>query len=366
MVNKRFVELHGALPGPLIMIWYLYLFFGGRYMSVSAARLSRMPKLELHVHLESTIDGRKLERYAKEAGKTLPRPGTEIYTCWADDLSDFLAFLDMICAMVSSTDALAEMAYDFSMRSKEENILYAEAILNPTHWPQFKIGEIIAALTDGFDRGAQSGGTDCRFMLSLSRNQSLEEAMALVRAMTNERTPRLAGLSIDGNEALTGRTGEKFRLAFQLAKEAGFKITVHAGESSGPEGVADALDALGADRLDHGVRAAEDAALTERLVREKIPLNICLTSNLTLLYRDPAEHPLRRLWDAGAVITLSRDDPTFLDLSLCEELARCAQFARFSQADLLEAQYNAVEAAFCDVQTKAALRGALDAFKKEL
>ena len=93
--------------------------------------------------------------------------------------------------------------------------------------------------------------------------------MALVETMRACRTPRLAGLSIDGNEALAGRTGERFRPAFLAAKAAGFGCTVHAGESSGPEGVRDALDLLRADRLDHGVRAAEDPALVGRLVRER-------------------------------------------------------------------------------------------------
>ena len=98
----------------------------------------------------------------------------------------------------------------------------------------------------------------------------------------------------------------------------------------------DALDLLRADRLDHGVRAAEDPALVGRLVREQVPLNICLTSNLALLYRHPGEHPLRRLLDAGAAVTLSRDDPTFLGgLTLTEELRRAAEFAHMSREELI-------------------------------
>ncbi len=326
------------------------------------AYIRQLPKIELHVHLESTIDGEKLEGYARSHGKQLPRPGKDIYNCSADDLSNFLSFLDFICSAVGSLEELEEIAYDFSIRSRMENIIYAETILNPTHWPQFSTEKIIRALTEGFERGEGDGGTDCRFMLSLSRNQSLEEALELINVMTDFRTSRLVGLSIDGNEALTGLTGEKFSPAFQRAKQAGFGITVHAGESSGPEGVMDALDFLHADRLDHGVRGAEDRAMVERLVRECVPLNVCLTSNLTLLYRNPAEHPLKRLWDAGVRITLNRDDPTFLDLTLVDELVRCADFAHFSADDLLQSQYNSVEAAFCSADTKDKLRAILDAF----
>ena len=325
--------------------------------------LHRMPKVELHVHLESTMPGELLARFAARQGRSLPRPAERLYDCSAEDLSDFLAFLDGICSYVGTPEELTEA--HAALAAGEENILYSELILNPTHWPQFTVPELIAAVTEGFDRGQAAGGADCRFTLSLSRTQTAEEAAALVEAMTAYRTPRLAGLSIDGNEALAGRTGERFRPAFLAAKAAGFGCTVHAGESSGPEGVRDALDLLEADRLDHGVRAAEDPELVARLVRDQVPLNICLTSNLTLLYRRPEEHPLRQLLDAGAAVTLSRDDPTFLGgLTLTEELRRAAEFARMSRAALLRCQETAVDAAFCGPETKAALRQALAEFQR--
>mgnify|MGYP001513450634 CR=1 FL=1 len=312
------------------------------------AFLTRMPKVELHVHLESTMPGEMLARFAARQGRELPRPAERLYDCSAEDLSDFLAFLDNICSFVGTPEELAEAAEHAALESGREHILYSEMILNPTHWPQFSVPEIIAAVTAGFDRAAAQGGADCRFTLSLSRTQTGAEAMALVEDMKAHRTHRLAGLSIDGNEALAGRTGGRF-----------------AGESSGPDGVRDALDLLEADRLDHGVRAAEDADLTARLVRERVPLNICLTSNLTLLYRRREDHPLRRLLDAGAVVTLSRDDPTFLGgLTLTEELRRAAEFAYMSREELLACQEAAVDAAFCGPETKNFLRRALAEFQQ--
>ena len=329
------------------------------------AFLTPMPKVELHVHLESTMPGEMLARFAAGRGRSLPRPAERLYDCSAEGLSDFLSFLDGICSFVGTPEELAEAAEHAALAAGEENILYSELILNPTHWPQFTAAEIIAAVTEGFDRGQAAGGADCRFTLSLSRTQTGEEAMALVEAMQAHRTPRLAGLSIDGNEALSGRTGERFRPAFLAARAAGFGCTVHAGESSGPEGVRDALDLLEADRLDHGVRAAEDPALVDRLVRERVPLNVCLTSNLTLLYQRPEDHPLRQLLDAGAAVTLNRDDPSFLGgLTLTEELRRAAEFASMTRAELLACQEAAVEAAFCSPETKAALRRALAEFSR--
>ena len=203
-----------------------------------------MPKLELHVHLESTIDGNKLEQYAKAQGKTLPRSGAAIYDCSADDLSNFLAFLDFICSMVGREEDLEEVAYDFSMACRNENIVYAETILNPTHWPQFSPQTIIRAVTAGFDRGQADGGSDCRLLLSLSRSQSEMEAEFLVDTMIRCNTPRLVGLSVDGNEAISGSNNQRFASAFAKAGEAGFGLTAHAGESSGAQGVVEALDLL--------------------------------------------------------------------------------------------------------------------------
>ena len=173
------------------------------------AFLTPMPKVELHVHLESTMPGEMLARFAAGRGRSLPRPAERLYDCSAEDLSDFLSFLDGICSFVGTAEELAEAAEHAALAAGEENILYSELILNPTHWPQFTAAEIIAAVTEGFDRGQAAGGADCRFTLSLSRTQTGEEAMALVEAMQAHRTPRLAGLSIDGNEALSGRTGER-------------------------------------------------------------------------------------------------------------------------------------------------------------
>ena len=122
------------------------------------------------------MPGELLGRFAAEQGRSLPRPAAELYHCSAEDLSDFLSFLDKICSYVGTQADLAEVAERFSRESRRENILYAETILNPTHWPQFTVSQIIAAVTEGFDRGQAAGGADCRFTLSLSRTQTAEEA----------------------------------------------------------------------------------------------------------------------------------------------------------------------------------------------
>ena len=184
------------------------------------AFLTRMPKVELHVHLESTMPGEMLARFAARQGRELPRPAERLYDCSAEDLSDFLAFLDNICSFVGTPEELAEAAEHAALESGREHILYSEMILNPTHWPQFSVPEIIAAVTAGFDRAAVQGGADCRFTLSLSRTQTGAEAMALVEDMKAHRTHRLAGLSIDGNEALAERGSGSVRRSWRRVRRA--------------------------------------------------------------------------------------------------------------------------------------------------
>ena len=191
------------------------------------AFLTRMPKVDLHARLESPMPGEMLARFAARQGRELPRPAERLYDCSAEDLSDFLAFLDNICSFVGTPEELAEAAEHAALESGREHILYSEMILNPTHWPQFSVPEIIAAVTAGFDRAAAQGGADCRFTLSLSRTQTGAEAMALVEDMKAHRTHRLAGLSIDGNEALAGRTGERFRPALLSGRVHGAAAAAH-------------------------------------------------------------------------------------------------------------------------------------------
>ncbi len=334
-------------------------------MILNADTIQSMPKVELHIHLESTIEANRLARYAAVQGKRLPREGDAFYNdCTAEDLSNFLAFLDSICAMVGREEDMEDVAYNCALNFADDGIVYAETILNPTHWPQFSIPTIISAVSRGFERGKNDSGVDCRLLLSLDRGQSEHEAMRLVQEMKKHRTDELVGLSIDGNERVSGSNNERFAPAFAAAHEAGFGCTAHAGESSGAEGVIEALDILHVDRIDHGVRSVEDATLLARLTREKTVLNVCVSSNLALMYNDESDHPLPILHQEGVPITLNRDDPTFLGgLTLTEEIIRSAKLGGLTIKDLYAMQQTAIDAAFCDCETKETLHRMLKGWR---
>ena len=312
-----------------------------------------LPKAEVHVHLEGCLDLDEVVGLAQEAGVALPRPRQELLRFAG--LTDFLHFLDWACGLYRTSDQVAQAAYAFARRMAAGGALYADVIVNPTHWPHWRRGlpGFIAALDAGFRAAEQDGLPSAGLCISLLRQQSAEEAIELVEQLTALRHPRVVALSVDGNESLAGRTGPRFAEAFRRAGAAGLKRTVHAGESSGPEGVRDALDWLGADRIDHGVRAIEDRDLVARLADCRIPLGVCPTSNLALgLYARLEEHPIERLRKAGVAVSVNTDDPELLGTDLPTEYARCAATFDWDADSCREVAATSICACFADGDAK--------------
>ncbi|NVO08306.1 MAG: adenosine deaminase, partial [Rhodoferax sp.] len=199
--------------------------------------------------------------------------------------------------------------------------------------------------------------------VSLLRTQSADAAIELVDALRGLRHPRVVALSVDGNEATAGRTGPRFAESFRRAANDGLRRTVHAGESSGSEGVWDAVNLLGADRIDHGVRAIEDAALVDQLAQRQIPLGICPTSNLVLrVYPRIEAHPIEKLRVAGVRVSVNTDDPALLGASLVGEYGLCRQAFGWTDATTRDVARTSIEASFANADTKAALLRALNAW----
>jgi adenosine deaminase len=316
--------------------------------------------------LEGSFTAADMEQLAREAGVALPRPVATLFD--VSNLADFLELVDWGCSLVRTAEQVAAAAYRLAESEARSGVAYADVIVNPTHWPAWRDrrAEFLAALDLGFARAEADGLTPTGICVSLLRQQSAAEAAGLVQWLAEVRPARVVALSIDGNEAAAGRTGPRFAAAFATAAATGLRRTVHAGESSGPEGVWDAIDLLGAERIDHGVRAVEDPALVDELVRRRIPLGICPTSNVTLgvcaSYRD---HPLERLRRAGVRVSVNTDDPALLGTRLEWEYARIGRQAGWGPAEYIETARTSIEAAFCTEETRRALLARLDAFAGE-
>ena len=323
-------------------------------------RLRALPKAEVHVHLEGCFDAALLEQWALKFGEPMPRPRASLFRF--EGLADFLHFLDWACGLVRTREELAEAAYAFGQRLAASGTGYADLIFNPTHWKHWhgRLPEMIDALDAGFRAAEQDGLPPVGLCVSLLRTQSADAAAELVDLLVELRHPRVVALSIDGNEAVAGRTGPRFAEAFRRAGAAGLKRTVHAGESSGPEGVRDAIELLGADRIDHGVRAVEDPRVVALLAERRVPLGVCPTSNLKLgVVPSLEQHPIERLRHAGVAVSVNTDDPALLDTSLEQEYALCRDTFEWSDDDVWSVARTSIDASFANDDVKTRLRDAL-------
>lgn len=319
-------------------------------------RLRALPKAEVHLHLEGCFEAATIAQWAKLEGLTLPRPQEDLFKFTG--LADFLEFLDLACGLASTRERLVELCYGLCQRLALSGTGYADVIVNPTHWHAWhgRLPQMLEAMDAGFAAAEQDGLPPVGLCISLLRTQSSNEALELVELLTTLRHPRVVALSVDGNEATAGRTGPRFAEAFRRAGAAGLGRTVHAGESSGPEGVWDAIDLLGADRIDHGVRAIEDPALVATLAERQIPLGICPTSNLVLrVYPDIASHPIERLRLAGVPVSVNTDDPALLGASLVGEYQLCTEAFGWSEAVQKAVARTSIEASFAPAEIKAKL-----------
>jgi adenosine deaminase len=326
-----------------------------------ASRLKLLPKAEVHLHLEGCFEAATIAQWAKTERVALPRAQEDLFKF--SGLADFLGFLDLACGLASTTERLVELSYGLSQRLADNGTGYADVIFNPTHWHAWhgRLDAMLDAMDAGFKAAEQDGLPSVGLCVSLLRTQTADEATELVEALHAMRHPRVVALSVDGNEATAGRTGPRFADAFRRAGNVGLRRTVHAGESSGPEGVWDAVNLLGADRIDHGVRAIEDAALVNMLAERQIPLGICPTSNLVLrVYPSIQAHPIEKLRAAGVRVSVNTDDPALLGASLVGEYALCRHTFGWTDEITKSVAQTSIEASFASADVKTQLLKALN------
>ena len=299
------------------------------------------------MHLEGCFEVSDLVTLAATHGEWLPRPADRLFEFSSFD--NFLDFLSWSCSLVRTRDDVQAAAYRYAERAGRAGVVAADIIVNPTHWHPWhdNLSGLIDALDAGFSDAEVDGLPPVGLCISVLRQQSSTEAVELVDALIELGHPRVVALSIDGNEAVAGRTGARFAEAFRRAGAAGLGRTVHAGESSGPEGVRDAIHVLGADRIDHGIRAIEDPSLVQELADRRIPLGVCPSSNITLgIVPTVAEHPIDALRLAGVPVSVNTDDPAFLANDLVSEYAICAQMFNWSDDVITGVAQTSLEACF--------------------
>lgn len=312
-------------------------------MSGLAERLRRQPKAELHLHLVGAMPreffAQQLEKYSPQEAfsDALPRH----FAFWeghehlqnflpagtgkpdaADlfrfgDFGGFLASYFLSTFFLRDLDDLRRLVASIREGFGRENIVQAEITISPTeHLYRKHIS--VEALAGFMDEVADQPGAKIRWIVDPVRNLGVASGLQTIESLLAVRPRSWVGITLGGAEHHFPPA--QFAPIYKRAKDAGLRLSVHAGEAAGPQSVWDAIRMLGAERIGHGVRSIEDPALVKYLADNRVPLEVCPTGNIcTGVYATPEEHPLKQLFDAGVPITLSTDDPTFFRVSLTDE-----------------------------------------------
>lgn len=335
--------------------------------------IRRMPKVELHVHLEGSIEPATLLKLAERHQVSLPARTIEELREWYKftDFNHFIEVYMAICSCVRTADDLELIATEFLKDRAEQNILYSEVIYTPfTHLPHIPLVDQLAALNRARKEAEQRYGVRINFAPDISReHRPIEDSHLIAEWAIKNRDNGISALGLGGPEV--GNPPELFESAFEIARAANFPATPHAGETEGPASIWGALKTLHAVRIGHGVRCLEDPALIAYLKEKHIPLEVCPSSNVCLhVVPDLASHPLPRLLDEGLYVTINSDDPPMFNTNLTEEYLRITRQFGFTEPQLKKFIFNAAQATLLPDNEKASLIQKLttgfDSLEKEL
>ncbi len=321
--------------------------------------IEQMPKVELHVHLEGAIRPETLLKLARRNDMPLPADTVEGLRDWYT-FRDFNHFVEIYIAAskcIKTPDDVEMIAREFADGQKAQNIVYTEAHYTAETIQRYcgiPWADQLAALKRA-RAYAKEIGIQLDFILDVVREVPVETGEQIVDWVIGAYGEGICGLGMSGREFEIPST--KHRAAFQRAKREGIKISTHAGETSGPQTIWDCLVELGADRIGHGVRCLEDDALVDELKSRQTPIEVCPSSNVCLcVARSISDHPIQAMLTRGLNVSVNSDDPPMFNTTLTEELQKCAEAFAWSEAQVVELQLRALDAAFCGEERKAELR----------
>ena len=322
--------------------------------------IARLPKAELHLHLEGTVGPQTLRLLAERHGAPLSAGGEtgveaieRLYS--TTEFSAFLEAFKTVCQHLRSPADYEFITYEALRGLAAQNVRYAELTLSAgvIVWKGGSIAESFEGVAEGSWRAREDFGIRSAWIFDAIRQFGPGPAWEVVHQAARLRDRGVVGFGIGGDE----RKGppELFREVFAGARSEGLRLTVHAGETVGPESVWGALKILGAERIGHGLTAAQDPALVEYLIEKQIPVEICLTSNLrTGCIDNLQQHPLRRYFDSGIAVVLNTDDPALFGTDLNREYRLAREVFGFSNTELADLARASFRAAFLSPQDRAA------------
>jgi adenosine deaminase/aminodeoxyfutalosine deaminase len=342
-----------------------------RSTDIASDFIRSLPKAELHLHLEGTVDPATLAELSRRHPTPLSTTNNR-YTNIDDsgrvfteeearELYQYKNFTGFLLAFKAVTERLrtAEdyelVTYRMMQKLHQQNVLHAEVYVSVgvIHWRGGEFAPLFEGLEQGRQRGERDFGMSLYWIFDAVRHFGaeaaegvLDETLALRKTSDN-----IIGIGLGGDERRAAP--ELFRDVYSRAASEGLRTTVHAGETVGPESVWSAVRDLKADRIGHGLRAADDPALVEYLAERQIPVEACISSNvLTGCCPSAAEHSVRKLFDSGVLVTLNTDDPEMFRTSLVREYAIAQEALVFSNDELRELALNSFQASFLPEERK--------------
>ena len=331
--------------------------------------IDAMPKVELHLHLEGSIRPGTLLRIAERNGVDLPardeRGVAQLFNY--QSFHEFLTVFMILARSLMRGEDFELLAYELGHHLADQNVRYAEVMISAFQYFRrgIDLDEVVQGAASGFAQARRErgeAGARVNLAFDYGRQFGVETAWQVLEIAVRNMRHGLVAWSIGGDEV--NYPPELFAEVFSAARQAGLHLMAHAGEVVGPPSVWGAVDTLACERLGHGIRSVDDPALLAHLRARGVALDVSPTSNVrTGAVPSMAEHPLRRLFDSGVMVTLNTDDPTFFDTTLNDEYRLAARAFGFAARDLETLALNGVRAAFLPAAEKALL---LEQFEREL
>jgi aminodeoxyfutalosine deaminase len=334
---------------------------------VSRSFIQSLPKAELHLHLEGSIDPATVAELSRRYNTPLPTENNRYDVAGSGDVlteedvrrlysyKDFNGFLMAFKAVTErlrSPEDYELATYRLMQKLRQQNVMHAEVYVSigVIRWRGQQVEPLFEGMEHGRERGQRDFGVSLLWIFDAVRHFGPEAAVEVFNLAARLRERNVVAIGIGGDEARG--PAEWFRELYKKAEANGLHLTAHAGETTGPESVWGALN-IGAERIGHGLAAAQDPELLEVMAEKQVPVEVCLSSNLrTGACPRLEEHPVRKLFDHGLMVTLNTDDPAMFQTSLTREYEIAQQEFGFSEEHLRELARNSFEASFLPVEKK--------------
>lgn len=325
--------------------------------------ISKLPKAELHLHIEGSLEPDLLLALAEKHGIKLPyQTLEEIEAAYQfDDLQSFLDLYFMGAGVLIDEQDFYDLMWRYLCKCREENIVHTEIMFDPqTHTDRgISFDVVMSGFTRALDDAHQQWQQSSSLIMSFLRHLPESEALLTLEQGLRHKD-RIMSVGLDSSEV--GHPPKDFQVVFAKAKEAGFLRVAHAGEEGPVEYIHSAISLLDIQRIDHGVRCVDDPALVENLIKTQMPLTMCPLSNVRLcVYKQMSDHPVLKLLDQGLCVTVNSDDPSYFGGYLNDNYLALADALSMTEAQAVQLARNSFEASFLSDSEKQKFLAALDA-----